>query len=646
MKKEEVSAVQEKVPEVIGKEQIRSAMERFRKYKSSKKSIDERLKKNEEFWRMRHCDANPKVNPTGWLLNAVHSKHADMMDGYPEPSFRAKEKSDVTEAKMLSDIVPVILEAAEYRKVYDDVCRDKLNKGTGVYGIYWDSSKNFGKGDISIRKVNLLNLYFEPEVENIQDSKEVFHLSEVSKEEVKNMYPHVEHIPSASAEDIERYTTDASVDRSDKCIVYDWYYKKWQNGRNVLHYCKFVGEEVLYASENDTERPVMPMLNPIDGMPVYDEAGNPLTREIDLSTAEKGWYEHGMFPFVFDVMFKVENSPCGLGYTDLFKGTQEDIDELNHAIVENAVICAKPRFFYSASGGVNLDDYSDINKAFVPVEGNANDIVQIQPPQIPSMTLEVMANKVEELKEVTGNRDVNNGSTSSGVTAASAIAALQEYAGKLSRHAIQNTYDTNKGVYYQIVELIRQFYTTERQFRITGQGGRDEYISYSNAKIRPQSLGNDFGVDAGTRMPQFDIVVSAAKASAYSKLSQNEFALQLYGAGVFNPQNADVVLPMLHIMDFDDKDKVIESVQRNATLLKLNQFLTEVALGLAKRYDPTAAMQIIAMLQGQQTGMQSAAPTDINTEITDTNADGSLKADEHHVVEKAREQSQNSSQPR
>lgn len=646
MKNEAASAVQEKAPEAIGKEQIRSAMERYRKYKSSKKTIDERLKRNEEFWRMRHCNSNPTVNPTGWLLNAVHSKHADMMDGYPEPSFRAKEKSDVTEAKMLSDIVPVILEAAEYRKVYDDVCRDKLNKGTGVYGIYWDSSKNFGKGDISIRKVNLLNLYFEPEVENIQDSREVFHLCEANKEDIKNMYPRVENIPSSSAEDIERYNTDASVDRSDKCIVYDWYYKKWQNGRNVLHYCKFVGEEVLYASENDTERPVMPVLNPVNGMPVYDEVGKPLTKEIDVSIAEKGWYEHGNFPFVFDVMFKVENSPCGLGYTDLFSGTQKDIDELNHAIVENAVICAKPRFFYSASGGVNLDDYADINKTFVPVEGNANDIVPILPPQIPSMTLEVMANKVEELKEVTGNRDVNNGSTSSGVTAASAIAALQEYAGKLSRHAIQNTYDTNKGVYYQIVELIRQFYTTERQFRITGQGGRDEYVTYSNAGIRPQSLGNDFGVDAGTRMPQFDIVVSAAKASAYSKLSQNEFAIQLYGAGVFNPQNADVVLPMLQIMDFDDKDKVIESVQKNATLLKLNQFLTEVALGLAKRYDPRAAMQIIAMLQGQQPEMQTTAPTDIQTEITDTNSDGTLRADEHHVVEKAREQSQNSSQPR
>lgn len=632
----------------IGEAQIRAAMGRFQKYKNSKKALDDRLKANEKFWRMRHWDgvtSGGKVNPTGWLLNAVHSKHADMMDGYPEPSFRAKEQSDVREAKMLSEIVPVVLETAGFKVVYDKVCLDKINKGTGVYGIYWDSSKNFGKGDISIEKVNLLNLYFEPGIENIQDSKEVFLLAEMNIDEVKSLYPEVKHIPSSTADSIERYDDDENIDRSGKCIVYDWYYKKWQNGRSVLHYCKFVGENVLYASENDTKRPQVQMLDPMTSEGIFDERGMPVMQDIDLSIAEKGWYEHGQYPFVFDVMFPVEASPCGLGYTDLFKGTQEDIDELKHAIINNALICSNPKFFYSKSGGLNLDDYADPKKTFIPVEGNLDCIMQVQPPQIPSITLEVMMQSIEELKEVTGNRDVNNGSTSSGVTAASAIAALQEHAGKLSRHSIQNTYETDKSVCYQVVELIRQFYSTERQFRITGEKGEDEYVSYSNVNIRPQSLGNDFGVEAGERLPQFDIIVTAAKATSYSKLSQNEFALQLYGAGVFNPANADVVLPMLQMMDFDDKDKVIQSVEKNATLLKMNQYLAQLALGLASKHDPMAAAQLMAMLQGQQAGMQMQNPAQVQTEITPVNSDGTLDNGEHSVVEKARERSQNSTQP-
>lgn len=632
----------------IGKDEIRRAKSVFDKYKTSKKELDERLKRNEQFWKMRHLQGvgdGENHRPTGWLLNAIHSKHADMMDGYPEPSIRAKESSDVKEAEMLSQIVPVVLETSGFKRVYNNECRDKINKGTGVYGIYWDPNKNFGKGDISIEDVNLLNLYFEPEIKNIQKSRNVFLVAEISRELVEQMYPQLKgKTSSSSVNAIERYENDENVDRSDRCVVYDWYYKKWQNGKEVLHYCKFVDDEVLYASENDTERPVMQMKNPETGEVLLDEFGQPLTQEIDSSVAEKGWYEHGQYPFVLDTMFPIENSPCGYGYTDLFRGTQENIDEIKHDIRRVASLYANPKWFYKKSVGINLEDLTNPNKQFIPYEGTI-DIQQFTPPQMPESVFNFMLNEVEELKEVTGNRDVNNGSTSSGVTAASAIAALQEHAGKLSRHSLQNTYESVKDITYQVIELIRQFYTAQRQFRIIGDDGAERFETYSNENIRPQSLGNDFGTDFGDRLPQFDVLVSAAKATGYSKLSQNEFALQLYGAGVFQPQNADVVLPMLQLMDFDDKDKVIRQVQQNATLFKQNQMLQQVAMGLAMKHDPEYAQQLAMTLQGGG-GMPAPMPSgEVDAKMTQTNSDGTLKKDEHAFVEKARAQSQASTQP-
>ena len=632
----------------VGEEQIRQAKERFRRYERSKENLDTRLIENEKLWKMQHLDGKAdgeSHRPTGWLLNAIHSKHADMMDGFPEPSIRAQEEGDVKEAKILSEIVPVILRASGFKKAYDRVCRDKISKGTGVYGIFWDPSKNFGKGDITIEHINLLNLYFEPEVNDIQKSKEVFHLTEYDTETLISMYPDKLKGKqlSVTATELKRYENDESVERKDKCVVYDWYYKKWQNGREVLHYCKFVDEVVLYASENDTKRPTMNLIDPNTNEIMIDDFGQPVTQEIDRSIAEKGWYEHGKFPFVFDTMFPVEGSPCGYGYIDLFGDTQKNIDEIKHAIRKVANIYANPKWFYNKGSGINLDDLTDSNKQFIPVEG-ALDIKQFDPPQMPETVFQFLVNEVEELKEVTGNRDVNNGSTSSGVTAASAIAALQEHAGKLSRHSITNTHDNTVDVTYQVIELVRQFYDTDRQFRIVGTDGAEKFVHYTNANIRPQPLGNDFGNDYGNRLPQFDIIVTAAKATGYSKLSQNEFALQLYNAGVFHPQNADVILPMLQIMDFDDKDKVIQDVQKNATLLKQNQMLTQLALGLAQKHDPMMVNQILMMLQGQQ-GLPMMQGN-VDTEITRTNADGTLDGGEHAVVEKARAQSQESTQPR
>ena len=342
-------------------------------------------------------------------------------------------------------------------------------------------------------------------------------------------------------------------------------------------------------------------------------------------------------------MFPIEASPFGYGYTDLFKGTQEDIDILNHSIVRNALLCSKARVFAPAEGGVNLDEYTDLTKDVVTYEGNPDEIIPITPPQMPSMVVEIMNNKIEELKEVSGNRDVNNGSTSSGVTAASAIAALQEHAGKTSRDNLLNTYEAVKDLTYQVIELIRQFYDSARQFRIVGENGKQKYTTFSNANIRPQQLKPEFGVEYGARVPQFDIVVSASKATAYSKLSQNEFALQMYQFGMFAPENGDVALAAIKLMDFDGKDKLLSVVEGNSNLYKQNQMLIQFAMGLAQKYDPVAAAQLAQTL-GMQPPAGSAVPAGASAEITQTNADGTIKADEHSVVEKARERSQNSTQ--
>ena len=61
-----------------------------------------------------------------------------------------------------------------------------------------------------------------------------------------------------------------------------------------------------------------------------------------------------------------------------------------------------------------------------------------------------------------------NGGTASGVTAATAIAALQEAGGKLSRNMIDDGYEAFSDVVTLVIELIRQFYQLPRQFRLLG----------------------------------------------------------------------------------------------------------------------------------------------------------------------------------
>jgi hypothetical protein len=111
------------------------------------------------------------------------------------------------------------------------------------------------------------------------------------------------------------------------------------------------------------------------------------------------------------------------------------------------------------------------------------------------------------------------------------------------------------------VELIRQFYDEPRFFRIISSNGSEEFISYDNSEIRTRNQGALFGVEVGARQPIFDIKVCAEKSSPFSKISQNELALQLYNAGMFNPELREQAIMAINMMDFEGKSEVLNRLR-------------------------------------------------------------------------------------
>ena len=71
-------------------------------------------------------------------------------------------------------------------------------------------------------------------------------------------------------------------------------------------------------------------------------------------------------------------------------------------------------------------------------------------------------------------------------------------------------------------------------------------------------------MDLGTRVPLFDIQISAQKQNPYSKMSQNEMAMSFYTAGLFDPRRAQEALACLDMMDFERKDMVARKIAENA----------------------------------------------------------------------------------
>lgn len=532
----------------IGKEQVREAYQTLLQYKRGKANLEQRVIRNEQWYRLRQWESFRRkesgVEPaSAWLFHSLQSKHADCMDNYPTPCFLPREEGDAREADALSKIVPVILERNDFEQVYSDETDDKLHSGTGIYGVFWDKNALGGLGDISVRSVDILSIFWEPGKQELQDSRNVFTVELCDNDLLLAQYPFPEDKLGGTKGELSQYIHDDSVDTSGKSAVIDWYYKKKQNGKTVLHYVKFVGETVLFATENEE------------------------------AYRERGWYDHGKYPFVFDRLFRIKGSPCGFGYLDIGKSVQEYIDRGDQAIMENLLANASPRHMLSKASSVNEEEFLDVSKPIIHVEGLLSE-EQIRPMTVNPLSgiyQSIMQEKINELKEVTGNRDVSNGGASGGVTAASAIAAMQEAGSKLSRDFNKGSYRAFRNVVLLVVELIRQFYDLPRQFRITGTGGVTQFVSYDNGGIRAQTQVGASGEDMGCRLPLFDIEITALKASPYSKLSQNELALQFYSQGLFEPQRAQQAAAALQMMDFDCKESVLRTVIRNGMLWQKTQ---------------------------------------------------------------------------
>ena len=601
---------------IITKEHIHKAELDLMVYRSGKESVERRVIAAQEWWKLRNAEMQqiergikgPQAiqSSTLWLWCAIVNAHAVLESNMPEAMFQPREKNDEEEAKKLSDIIPVIMERNNFRRVYNKELWQLLTEGTLVSGTFWDKEKENGLGDVSHKKVNILNLFWEPGIDELEDSRQIFYTYLMDNDELLAEYPQLEGKVGPNAYMIAEYRYDDNVPNDNKSIVVDWYYKKRVNGRTVLHLCTFCNGEILFSTENA-------------GM-------------------AQGLYDDGRYPFDMLALYPVEGSPAGYGMIDIGKDCQMDIDVMSRAMVLNGMVSALPRNFVKDDGRVE-QEYADLTKMFVHVSGeiDENSIRRIETPPMPAHVMNIYQGKIDELKYATGNTDVTNGNVPAGVTAASAIAALQEEQGKSKKDITDNIFDWFGSVNSKVISRVRQGYDVAREFMITGKSGNEnQYISYDNSGLKPQIMPEGFGMQNMQRLPVFDIKVRVQRENAYTRLSRNELVLQMDDRGFFLPQNTDRAMMALKLMDFEGKEEMMNEIRQQGILMDAFIKLSQIALALAQKANPMIADQIAMLTQGV-TGQAMQ-----QTERTDNPQE---EAQRNPLVNRARERTENATRP-
>lgn len=606
----------------MNKDFVLKMIEKYHEYRNSTEQIDlkRRLVENEKWFRRKQSEMQPKFNsgenkrvPTihgGYVFNAIITKHADAMDNYPDVNILAREESDVKLAQTLTGVIPYILERNDFESVYSDNWYSKL-KTSSCYSVIWDQDANDGEGEVKITKADLINLFWQPNISDIQHSEFVFCHSYLPKKAFIDTYGLDKLVGAEYITHIDTYEALKFQLKDEFVLIIDCYYKKKNKaGKTCLHFAKITGTSVLFSSEDEHFE---------DGKPSYPN----------------GYYEDGEYPFVFDVMYPTEQCIAGFGVVDAIKDIQAYIDSLDTMLQVNNQIVGKPRYLISNDLNISNADLMDLTKDVIKFNGSVNNekFMKLPIDTLPRQIEDSLQRKADELKEIIGNREFQQGGTQKGVVSGTAISILQASGDKLSRDIIKESYRRYKKIILLVIERVRQFYDDARTMRIIGKDGEESYIEFSNAQLKgfddmmpSMDYRGDLGVDVNAPMgvqspqfgtgsnrslPMFDVKLTVQKSNPYSRELNNQTIIELAKLGLLNPEMFEVNLPVLNALQFDGKDAIIKDLREVSDKFKSAAQEQQQALIQSQMQTSSGAPE------GMTPGMDMAMPPAGGEELVD-----------------------------
>ena len=510
-----------------------------------------RIERNERLYRGDHWHDVPVVDPneprptTPIIQSTIENLRADLTDEFPEAVIRPEDIGDEPLAKVLTEVVAQDLEETDFDAEWDLITHDTLVGGWSVQETGWDADANFGDGCGFIRHVSNMNFMCDPYCADLQDGRACFKFDKLPKEWFRQHYP--EHFPFMKEDDevVTRnhgdFNNSVHGDEPNYHILIEAWFRHFENGKYRVHMVKVAGHQVLENSY--IQKP-------------------------------EGYFAHGKYPFVVTPLYTQKGTQLGLGIPDMYGNAQKYSDKLDQILMTNALIAAKPKLLVQEEM-VDVEDLRDYSKAVHEVKGNPQAVAMWHnAPPLPSHMLAYMQYIRQTIKDESGTNDFSRGNVSSGVTAASAITALQEMSSKRSRMEARRLHYGFKQCVRMLLEVEREFDKKSRVVSITMEG---EPVQLTIDRMFWKSINK------GKKVPiEYNISIKTMRETKFTKLANNELMLQavnIFGA------SADPVI-IFEGMEFEGKELLLEKLraaqgkgmlalqQQNAELQEMVEQLT------------------------------------------------------------------------
>lgn len=514
------------------------------------------------------------------LSSAIENLKADYNDEFPEAVITKESVHSDALAKVLTAVVRQELDLCDFEVEYGNIVQDILQDGWGCFEVGYNPDANGGMGGSYIRSVMNKNFLCDPAVRDLQDGRACFKIDMKPKYWFKQRYPEQFPFMKEDREYIQfnhETITDADNNMSNSTFsLIEIWVREYdpETCRHKVHFAKVAGHQLLELSTTD-----------------YPD----------------GYYSHGMYPFVITSLFPQRGTELGLGLVDIFKDPQRFSDKAVQIILANLYRAAKPRIVVDENYLSNPEEVLDADVEVIRTRGNVAQAYAWQQTQpLPNTAFGVVDYLTGTIKNESGTNDQSRGQTSAGVTAASAITALQEMSTKRSRMGAQRLQHSFRKAVYMLLDVIKEKHLVPRQLEIT-LNGTPVAVKFDRKWMAEQLKDAD-----GTPLVPF-VAIKSARQTRYSKMAHNELVLQMMQT---TNGTTDPVI-MLEAIQGDEMESILDTIRKaqKGGMLNLMRQVEEQAAQIQqmgeqlKQYQEAMAgaeanLQQMAAMQAEQTQTQ------------------------------------------
>lgn len=508
------------------------------------------------------------------LKSTFNNCVADQMDNVMEAVMTPETVmlQDVTDD--INDIVRFIYERNDYQAMHRMRVQDYLCTGTSVTQVMWDDDALDGQGDVTLVRVPIESFLWDPAEDKIENARALFKISWHPLSWYCEHFENGKYVQSDEHSDVavgENENQEELAADEKKAMLLEYWWREYDNGKNeyTINVAYIAGGALLE-----------------------------MRRKV---------YAHGMYPFVLDVFTEIEGLPVGEGLVMELAPMMRYINRYAHYIDIYSRASAKIRMLVRRNSNIDLNALENWNSDLINGDAIGEDAVRfMEPPTLSALVQNTMFQMQTDLKQDSGQNQFSRGETAGGVTAASAIASLQEAGGKQTRMRTEVLKRGFRRITEQVLWLISQFYDEKRVILITGKNGGYREVDMSPSRI----MGRRGNV---IPRPPYAVRIEVQRLNPAVVSSQNQLYIDAYKMSA-ESGNVFPLSVLFRMLNVDGKDRILPildsldtQTQQMQQLAQQNEQLAQTVQRQQQSIDGMKNLISQSAISSMNTSSQSSA---------------------------------------